>query len=152
MDSESRVLIITPRDQVSTYIHAGLCARGELQCSGARTVQNVSGHRKNSNPFLRAKLVSVICERSENVASEDRAHDLRITRPTRYQLRYCHCAIFRLSCHARTACNFEVQDRLVVFEVTWPSASKIIPGTHLISCCALLREKVSPPATTRRTN
>ena len=25
-----------------------------------------------------------------NVASEDRAHDLRIMRPTRYQLRYCH--------------------------------------------------------------
>ena len=25
-----------------------------------------------------------------NVASEDRAHDLKIMRPTRYQLRYCH--------------------------------------------------------------
>ena len=25
-----------------------------------------------------------------NVASEDRAHNLRIMRPTRYQLRYCH--------------------------------------------------------------
>ena len=24
--------------------------------------------------------------------SEDRTHDLRIMRPTRYQLRYCHCA------------------------------------------------------------
>ena len=31
-------------------------------------------------------------EGSQNVASEDRTHDLRIMRPTRYQLRYCHCA------------------------------------------------------------
>ena len=26
------------------------------------------------------------------VAGEDRTHDLRIMRPTRCQLRYCHCA------------------------------------------------------------
>ena len=91
-------------------------------------------------------------ERFENVGREDRTHDLRIMRPTRCQLRYCHCAILRLSHHAPTACNFEVQERLVVFDVTWPSASKIIPGVHLRSCCAVMQEKVPLPATTRRTN
>ena len=30
---------------------------------------------------------------NENAASEDRTHDLRIMRPTRYQLRYCRYAI-----------------------------------------------------------
>ena len=74
LDSESRMLTITPREQVSTYIRVGLCARGELQLSGACTVRNVdhaptrnlcmeikqsSGHHKCSNPFRQTKPVSV---------------------------------------------------------------------------------------------
>ena len=92
------------------------------------------------------------CERSENVASEGRTHDLRIARPTRCQLRYCHCAIIRQSHHAPTACNLEVQERLVVFDVTWPLAGKIVPGIHLRYCGAVMGEKVPLPVTARRTN
>ena len=34
-----------------------------------------------------------IPEGHENAACEDRTHDLRIMRPTRYQLRYCRSKI-----------------------------------------------------------
>ena len=37
---------------------------------------------------LRCHLIQA-CLELENAAGEDRTHDLRIMRPTRYQLRYC---------------------------------------------------------------
>ena len=38
-----------------------------------------------TNPLLEQE-----CPDAYHVASEDQTHDLRIMRPTRYQLRYCH--------------------------------------------------------------
>ena len=38
-----------------------------------------------------------------SVASEDRTHDLRIMRPTRYQLRYCHLKIYKHNVHPWSA-------------------------------------------------
>ena len=42
-----------------------------------------------------------------NVASEDRAHDLRIMRPTRCQLRYCHHYIFPYHFYSQKALEAE---------------------------------------------
>ena len=44
-----------------------------------------------------------LCMCAENAVSEDRAHDLRIMGPTRYQLRYCRLASATAALHLRRA-------------------------------------------------
>ena len=67
LDSESRVLTVTPRGQLLVVPDISFGA-------SLSNCKDEVHHRLN--------------DQTENAASEDRTHDLRIMRPTRCQLRY----------------------------------------------------------------
>ena len=67
LDSESRVLTVTPRGQLLV-------------------VPNIRSGASFSN--WKDEVHHRLHDQRENAASEDRTHDLRIMRPTRCQLRY----------------------------------------------------------------
>ena len=51
-----------------------------------RMLKNDIARKKRDRPIPEALVPAI----RNNVAGEDRTHDLRIMRPTRCQLRYCH--------------------------------------------------------------
>jgi hypothetical protein len=86
-----------------------------------------------------------ISGRSRNAASEDRTHDLRIMRPTRYQLRYSRLIWARLRAHNMTTAARCLRSRLHYLLKLRPLLQIVITGVERLG---LQGER--PPCNTAR--